>query len=67
MEAEAATGMGRQGHWVNPSGQPVETCTIITTDANSLVNELHDRMPVILEPSDYGANVIYSNGQQNPH
>ena len=40
---------------MNPSGEPVETCTIITTDANSLVGELHNRMPVILEPSDYTA------------
>jgi putative SOS response-associated peptidase YedK len=42
-------------HWVNPSGQAVETCTIITTDANTLVRELHDRMPVILAPDDYAA------------
>jgi putative SOS response-associated peptidase YedK len=26
---------------------------IITTDANELVAEIHDRMPVILAPSDY--------------
>lgn len=32
---------------------PVDTFTIITTPANSLVADLHDRMPVILSPSDY--------------
>ena len=42
-------------HWVNPSGRPVETCTIITTDANALVSELHNRMPAIIAPCDYGA------------
>lgn len=32
----------------------IESCTIITTDANSLLQELHTRMPVIVEPADYG-------------
>ncbi len=26
---------------------------IITTDANAMIAELHDRMPVILEPQDW--------------
>lgn len=30
--------------------RPLETCTIITTDANRALRELHDRMPVILSP-----------------
>jgi putative SOS response-associated peptidase YedK len=42
-------------YWPSPSGEQVETCTIITTEANSLVSELHNRMPVILAPSDYAA------------
>jgi putative SOS response-associated peptidase YedK len=29
---------------------PIESCTILTTDANDLIRPLHDRMPVILEP-----------------
>jgi putative SOS response-associated peptidase YedK len=29
---------------------PLETCTLLTTEANSLVRPLHDRMPVILPP-----------------
>lgn len=33
--------------------EPLETCTILTTDANSLSREVHDRMPVILQPNDY--------------
>lgn len=28
------------------SGQPVETCTVITTAANSTMRSLHDRMPI---------------------
>jgi putative SOS response-associated peptidase YedK len=34
-------------------GEPVETCTIITTDANAPLRSLHDRMPVILDAKDY--------------
>lgn len=33
------------------SGPAVETCTILTTSANTVVQPLHDRMPVIL-PQD---------------
>jgi len=35
-----------------PSGDTRETVTIITTDANEVVADVHDRMPVILEESD---------------
>lgn len=34
-------------------GRRVESCTIVTTAANRTMAELHDRMPVILAPSDY--------------
>ena len=34
--------------WEGPSG-PVESCTILTTDANELVRPVHDRMPCILD------------------
>ena len=42
-------------HWTDPAGETIETCTIITVDANELVGELHDRMPVIIDPDDYSA------------
>ena len=41
--------------WVAADGQVVESCTIVTVDANTLVAELHDRMPLILAPGDYNA------------
>jgi putative SOS response-associated peptidase YedK len=42
------------GLWERWNGeQRIESCTIITTDANDVVRPLHDRMPVILEPRDY--------------
>lgn len=36
-------------------GEPMRSCTIITTGANSLVAPIHDRMPVILGPEDWTA------------
>jgi putative SOS response-associated peptidase YedK len=35
-------------------GEPLDTFTILTTDANTTVAPTHDRMPVILDPADYG-------------
>ncbi len=34
-------------------GSEVRSCTILTTEANELVGEIHPRMPVILAPEDY--------------
>jgi putative SOS response-associated peptidase YedK len=35
------------------AAQNVETCTVLTTSANSLVADVHNRMPVILSREDY--------------
>jgi putative SOS response-associated peptidase YedK len=40
-------------HWTTPEGTPLETCTIITTEANELMKTVHTRMPVILDKTDY--------------
>jgi putative SOS response-associated peptidase YedK len=32
--------------WHDPRGEEVETCTILTTEANELRRPLHERMPV---------------------
>ena len=37
--------------WTSPEGEKVCTCTIITTEANELLEPVHDRMPVII-PKD---------------
>jgi putative SOS response-associated peptidase YedK len=39
--------------WTPEIGEPVETFTIVTTRANRLLKEVHDRMPVIVAPGDY--------------
>jgi len=40
-------------HWNAPDGTVLETFSILTTSANKLVEKLHNRMPVILNPDDY--------------
>jgi len=39
-------------HW-NSDGAEIESCTIITTEANELIKDIHDRMPVILPEEEY--------------
>jgi len=39
--------------WVSPDGSEIESCTILTTTPSGDVANLHDRMPLILDPADY--------------
>lgn len=39
--------------WQPPEGEPLTTCTIITTTPNELLARIHDRMPVILTGETY--------------
>jgi len=39
--------------WRNPQGNVIESCTILTTTANPLLADVHDRMPVMLAPDQY--------------
>ncbi|MEN8444857.1 MAG: SOS response-associated peptidase family protein, partial [Cyanobacteria bacterium J06555_13] len=34
-------------------GSYIESCTILTTEPNGLMQSIHNRMPVILHPADY--------------
>ena len=38
--------------WVSPDGSPLRTCALLTTEANTLVAPVHERMPVILRPEN---------------
>jgi putative SOS response-associated peptidase YedK len=40
-------------HWKTPDNSILETCAILTTSANKLMETIHDRMPVILHPQEY--------------
>jgi putative SOS response-associated peptidase YedK len=53
LDREPFTLAGLWENWKNPdTGEWERTFTIVTTDANELVGELHDRMPVIIAPAD---------------
>ena len=39
--------------WRSPTGQVVESCSILTTAPNELLDGVHDRMPVILPQRHY--------------
>lgn len=39
--------------WISPTQEEIISCTILTTTANELLQSIHDRMPVILDPKDY--------------
>jgi putative SOS response-associated peptidase YedK len=40
--------------WKAPDGSLLETFSILTTTANKLLAPIHERMPVILQPEEYG-------------
>jgi putative SOS response-associated peptidase YedK len=44
---------GLWDRWMSPQGGVIESCTILTTTPNSLLADIHDRMPVILRTDDY--------------
>jgi putative SOS response-associated peptidase YedK len=39
--------------WSSPDGSEIRSCTIITTQPNSLIESIHNRMPVILPADAY--------------
>lgn len=41
--------------WTSPDGSEIESCSLLTTDPNELLQPIHNRMPVIIAPADYDA------------
>ncbi len=39
--------------WQDEQGKHIQSCTILTTEANDSVRPIHDRMPVILDSKDF--------------
>ena len=44
---------GLWDRWRSPTGQMLESCSILTTVPNELLKDVHDRMPVILPARHY--------------
>ena len=44
---------GLWDRWKAASGEWIRSCTILTTTPNAVTATVHDRMPVILRPTDY--------------
>lgn len=49
-------------HWEN-QGETVYSCTIITTEANELMQPIHDRMPVVIDVENYS---LWLDKKSNP-
>lgn len=39
--------------WKDPAGDWLQTCAILTTEANEIIRPIHHRMTVIIDPEDY--------------
>ena len=52
--------------WLSPAGEVLDTCTIITTQANALLSPLHDRMPAIIAPVAYDRWLDVANADTAP-
>lgn len=56
LNTEVFAAAGLHEYWPGKEGdKPIESFTIITTEANERVRQLHDRMPVLLHEDDYEA------------
>jgi len=42
-------------HWQDSAGNEIQSCAVITTEAQGAMRDLHQRMPVYIAPPDYAA------------
>lgn len=49
----ALAGLWEENAKLGEDGRPLRSCTIITTDANRATAEIHDRMPVLIDPAEH--------------
>ena len=49
----AMAGIWEENDKITEDGTPIRTFTIITTSANELMSQLHDRMPVLLDTNEF--------------
>jgi putative SOS response-associated peptidase YedK len=63
-EPYAFAGLWEQ--WRPKDGEPLETFTILTTDPNEILEPIHNRMPIILEPKDYDRWLDHTDASRPP-
>ncbi|HWJ78590.1 MAG TPA: SOS response-associated peptidase [Niallia sp.] len=51
--------------WKSPNNKPIYSCSVITTQPNKLMADIHDWMPVILKPEDEKKWLDTSNSDVN--
>jgi putative SOS response-associated peptidase YedK len=58
-DGDAVTIAGLWDEWKDKTtGETLKSCTMIITEHNDFVGEVHDRMPVILEQRDFGTWLV---------
>ncbi|WP_227396903.1 SOS response-associated peptidase [Jeotgalibacillus aurantiacus] len=53
VSGDPLTFAGLWESWRNEQNDLIRSCTIITTEPNSAMSQIHDRMPVILSPDQF--------------
>ena len=54
-EGEVFAFAGLWDRWKDEQGKPLTTCSILTKDSDGGIRDLHDRMPVVLDPEHFDA------------
>ncbi len=62
VDGSAMAFAGIWEHWTSRDGEVIDSFAILTTDAKGAIREIHDRMPVMLDPADYGPWLDASGG-----
>jgi putative SOS response-associated peptidase YedK len=52
--------------WLGADGSEIETMAILTTAANTTMSRIHDRMPLILQQTDFGRWLDCGSGSAEP-
>ena len=64
MDGEPLALAGLWESWRSPEGEDVESCAILTVEANSYIAPIHHRMPVILHAPDHRATWLCSDSDR---
>jgi putative SOS response-associated peptidase YedK len=64
-DGSALTLAGLWDEWKDrETGTPLQSCTMVVTEANALAAKVHDRMPVLLQPQDFDGWLAGTTGTE---